>query len=184
VSVKFKSLLLLKASATRLKCFCGGFFFTMYLFLRLALIQIGLFFVWRTLRIQEEFYSSGVECSANETAASRLAAWSLQSEPCRWMLVPAATGHWSSCRFRRAWIVLSTLRSSFSRKTMLVKLSKHLLIFVVKNFFNSEREILHLQSAGHGGWLEPTEGGDGTPPKCFILGKMKSLNDNSFVQWN
>lgn len=83
MSVKFKSLLLLKASDTMLKCFGGGFLFAVRLFLRLALIHVGVlfFFIWRTLHFQEGFYSSGVECSADKAAVSQLAAWSLQSEP-------------------------------------------------------------------------------------------------------
>lgn len=74
MSVKFKSLLLLKAHGTMLKCFGGSFLFTVLLFLT----HISPFFIiWRMLCFQEEFHASGVECSVNKTAVSRLAAWSL-----------------------------------------------------------------------------------------------------------
>lgn len=44
MSVKYKSLFLLKASGKMLKCIAGGFLFTIHLFLRLALIHISLFY--------------------------------------------------------------------------------------------------------------------------------------------
>lgn len=42
--VKYKSLFLLKTSGKMLKCIAGGFLFTIYLFLRLALIHKSLFY--------------------------------------------------------------------------------------------------------------------------------------------
>lgn len=141
MSVKFKSLLLLKASDTMLKCFGGGFLFVS---------QAGpyphrvwFFFIWRTLHFQEGFYSSGVECSVDKAAVSQLAAWSLQSEPYGWTAVPAATcpkgipstDQAAGSGGPLAWVLLSMLRSSsFARKAPIINLSKHLLIFVVNLF--------------------------------------------------
>lgn len=58
MSVKFKSLLLLKAGDTMLKCFGGGFIFAVRLFLRLALIHIGFgFFLFGELCISRRGFT-------------------------------------------------------------------------------------------------------------------------------
>lgn len=138
------------------------------------------FFIWRTLHFQEGFYSSGVECSADKAAVSQLAAWSLQSEPHWWTAVPAAacpkgipsTDQAAGSGGPLAWVALSTLRSSsFSRKTLIINLSKRLLIFL----FWEEFYISGLQG-WHAWKLSGTPGRRGwDTTKMLHLGKTEIL---------
>lgn len=91
---------------------------------------------------------------SNEGAVPRLCAWSLQSEPDGWtsVLLQPNTDHSAGSGGPLALVVSLTHRSnSLSRKAVIIKLSKHLLVFVV-NLFYSEKRILDFQSGAGTEW--------------------------------
>lgn len=75
-------------------------------------------------------------------------------EPDGWMsvMLQLNTDHSAGSGGPLALVVSLTHRSSsLSRKAMIIKLSKHLVVFVV-NLFHSEKTILDLQSGADTEW--------------------------------
>lgn len=99
------------------------------------------------LLFQEGFYSSGVECSADEGAVPRLCGQSLMDgRQCYCNLTPIPG------QGPLTLVVFLTHRSnSWSRKAMIITLSKHLpAVWLI--FFYSEKRILDLQSGAGADW--------------------------------